>query len=396
MSIISAKTVGLLLVAAVAASVLVVATQDISRRDSVAAVAKGVVADCSKVEGDRGPCYESAVPALYPGMSMPQLFDVVRTIRTLDPGYQFCHVLAHKLGERAIADDPNTWLAAIPSNPADGLCSNGFIHGVIVGRFDNAVLDDATIDAYTPDFARACEPKSGWQPSALDQAMCYHGMGHLFDFITNAKISKALGLCQIVAQSPTGDFRQVCLEGVFMQFYQPLEPEDFALVDKLPLKLTKTSVRPFCNSFSAPEVRGACLREAWPLYMEEIKSGTGAGAFCSGQPDGTEERYCYQSISSIVGRLSLGAPAAASKACDRFPPKWQSTCYAFSAQAVLEERRSDTAGALAVCELGLPVVGTSCVEMLVDHARFIFGADTAARRSLCGQVPDFLKEKCNF
>jgi hypothetical protein len=395
MRILSSKIV-YVLVATLALGVFGIVMHTIGRSEGVAAVAKQIVAECSVDEGDHGPCYESAVPALYPGMGMTQLFDVVRKIRTLDPSYQFCHVLAHKLGERAIADDPNNWLAAIPINPTDGLCSNGFIHGVIVGRFDNAVLDDATIDAYTPDFARACEPHDGWQPSALDQAMCYHGMGHLFDFITNAKIPKALELCQTVAKSPTGDFRQVCLEGVFMQFYQPLEPEDYALVDKLPLKLTKNTVRPFCNSFTDPEVRGSCLRESWPLFREDIVSGTGAAAFCAGQPTVAEEEHCYQSASSIVGRLLLGQPDAVSSTCDNFPPKWQSTCYAFGAQAVLEERRSDLSGALAICELGVPVVGTSCIEMLVDHARFIFGADINTKRAFCALVPDYLKKKCNF
>jgi len=385
------------LIVAVAAVVAIYGTtRSIGESSMPTTMAKRIVAECATVQGDHGPCYETAVPALYPSMNMSQLFDVVRNIRTLDPSYQFCHVLAHKLGERAIADDPNTWLGAMPMNPPDGLCSNGFIHGVIVGRFDNAVLDDATIDAYTPDFARACESHDGWQPSALDQAMCYHGMGHLFDFITNAKIGKALELCQAVAQSPTGDFRQVCLEGVFMQFYQPLEPEDFALVDKLPLKLTKTSVRSFCNSFTAPEVRGACLRESWPLFKDEIKSGLGAADFCAGQPNTTEETHCYESVSSIVGRLSLGTPDAVARACGNVPPKWQSLCYAFSAQAVLEESRNDASGALVVCKLGEPVVGTSCVETLVQRARFIFGADVAARRSFCALVPDFLKEQCNF
>lgn len=371
-----------------------VAVQFVGRADAVSAAAKQVVADCAKDAGDHGPCYESAVPALYPEFTMPQLFSVVRTIRTLDPSYQFCHVLAHKLGERAVAEDPDNWLAAISVNPNDGLCSNGFIHGVIVGRFDNAILDDATIDKYTPDFAIACEPHNGWQPSALDQAMCYHGMGHLFDFITNAKISKALELCQTVAQSKTGDFRQVCLEGVFMQFYQPLEPEDYALVERLPIKLTQTTVRPFCNSFAGAKVRGACLRESWPLFREEIKSGTGAAAFCAGQPDAAEEQRCYESASSVVGRLLLGAPAEVSNACDNFPPKWQSTCYAFSAQAVLEEARTDAAGALEVCTFGEPVVGSSCVAHLADRARFIFGADRAAQRAFCTLVPTYLKTQC--
>src|SRR3989344_3814855 len=187
-----------------------------------------IVHDCAQAR-DRSACYEAEVPTLYPQLSVAQVFDIVREIRREDPSYQFCHVLAHKIGERVVAEDPERWIDAIPLNPPDGLCSNGFIHGVVGGRFRAEVLDDETLEKLIPDFSRACEPRKGWQPSSLDQAICYHGIGHLYMFVTDADIPKALSLCERTARGsdPERDFRRVCREGVFMQIYQPLEPDDY-------------------------------------------------------------------------------------------------------------------------------------------------------------------------
>src|SRR6185436_1897936 len=91
--------------------------------------AKAAVSQCSG-EGDHAACYESVIPALYPKLSVAEIFNVVREVRREDQTYQFCHVLAHKIGERVVAEDPSKWVDAIPLNPADGLCSNGFVHGV--------------------------------------------------------------------------------------------------------------------------------------------------------------------------------------------------------------------------------------------------------------------------
>ncbi len=303
-------------------------------------------------------------------------------------------MLAHKIGTRVVAEDPSKWLDAIPQNPTDGLCSNGFIHGVIVGRFSSATLDDATINKYLPDFAIACEPRESWHPSRLDQAMCYHGMGHLFDFITSADLPKALSLCNRVANSPTGDYRQVCVEGVFMQIYQPLEPDDFALIRHLQVKPTAQNVRSFCASFKDPQFVGACLRESWPFFKDAILQGTGAEAFCSGQPDASQTSRCYESISSIVGRQTLGSVDKTILACNNFPAAQQSTCYSASAGAILEEGRGDATAAIALCKAGEPVIGQTCIQDLVQRSQFIFGAHSKDRDAFCKLVPSSLKTIC--
>ncbi len=357
----------------------------------VGTLAKNIVAECAKSGGDHSPCYESVIPALYPKLDVADVFGVVRAVRREDPSYQFCHVLAHKIGERVVAEDPSKWVDAIPLNPPDGLCSNGFVHGVIGGRFRAEVLSDTQITALLPDFTRACAPRPGWSPSELDRAICYHGTGHLYDFITNADIPKALSLC---AQTTPEGYRRVCIEGVFMQIYQPLEPDDFALIAQMEVKPSTTTVRTYCGAYSgSPEAEGACLRESWPYFSAGIKDGTGVAAFCSGQPDKERTDDCYQSVSSLVGRMSLDDPKKATAACGNFPGERQLTCFGYSAEAVLEEDRTNAQKAVALCTSS-GSLEEPCEEYLISHANFLFGGNKQQLDAFCAALPGSLPALC--
>jgi hypothetical protein len=314
-----------------------------------AQVAHDVVAECAHDAPTMAACYEQEVPNLYPKLSLPAVFDVVRDIRAEDKTYQFCHVLAHKLGERLVAEDPDKWLDLIPLNPRDGLCSNGFVHGVIGGRFRAEVLSDATLEKVLPDFSLACEAHSGWTPTSFDRANCYHSMGHLFVFITDADIDKAFSLCE---RAVPEDTRRMCVQGVFMQIYQPLEPDDFLLIEKMQDKPATTTVRQYCAGFSKnPLYQGSCLEESWPFFRTSVVDGTGVKAYCSGYPNKEEENYCYLGVSSIVGRMQLSNPDAAISACNNFPQERQATCFGFAAQAQIEESHSAGQKAVAICQL---------------------------------------------
>lgn len=351
------------------------------------ALAESIVEKCSK-EMDHSRCYEREVPKLYPSYSIPELFELIREIRRLDPSYQFCHVLAHKLGEDAVAEDPSRWLDVIPMNPRDGMCSNGFIHGVIVGRFRNDTLDNVTLEKTIPDFARACEPRANWSPSSLDQAICYHGMGHLFMFITSADMRLSLDTCARITQGPTGDFSRVCREGVFMQTYQPLEPDDFALLELLPEKPTKENYRHLCAAYTNDAEEGACLREAWPFFRTEILEGTGAISFCARQPNKDEEAMCFESASTIIGRQLLGNDEKASAACNALPQKWQSICYIAAAQALLEEDRSSGSRSVSFCMRASEAIADICIKTLASRAHWIF-ADSPDKERFCSVLPRY-------
>ncbi len=360
-----------------------------SRGGSADALAQKISTACRNA-ADAAKCYEQEVPTLYPRHAVSEVFDVVREIRHNDPSYQFCHVLAHRLGERVVAEDPDHWIDAIPLNPPDGLCSNGFIHGVVGGRFRAEVLDDETVRAFIPDFARACEARDSWRPSDLDRAICYHGMGHLYTFITDADIPKALDICD---KTTPGDMHRVCIEGVFMQIYQPLEPDDFLMLERMDDRPSTTTVRRYCAHFDDDRYEGACLRESWPYFKDEILSGEGAERFCSGQPSFEETRACFDSISSIVGRMSLNEPNNAVRACGKFPSSFKETCFAATAQAVLEENRSDSEAAIGICK-SAGAQERPCVEALLLRAGFVFGSDTKRYTDFCRRLPDDLRSQC--
>lgn len=359
-----------------------------SQRD--ASEARRVVSLCEDAN-DKTACYEREIPPLLDALSVPDVFSVVREVRARDPEYQFCHVLAHKIGERVVAEDPARWADAIPLNPSDGLCSNGFIHGVVGGRFRAEVLEPEAIQALVPEFSAACEPRPHWRPSDLDRAICYHGLGHLYIFITDANVRSALDVC---ADTTPDSMRRVCIEGVFMQLYQPLEPDDFEMLKRLPVALTRETVPDFCGGFPEPEYEGACLRERWPLYADEIRSGEGVEAFCAVQPNEEERLKCYEAATAIIGRMSLNAPESAARACDVLPAERRALCYISVSRAVLEENRDAPDSALALCARADPEIANACVRALAEQARFIFGENKAQRAALCARMEAPYRAAC--
>lgn len=360
-------------------------------------LARDIVARCAE-EIPHAKCYEREMPALLTRLALPEVFEVIRHIRKQDPSYQFCHVLAHKIGEIVVAKDPDRWLDAIPYNPLDGLCSNGFIHGVISGRFSADVLDERTREQYVPDFSRACEPRGAWQPTQLDRAMCYHGLGHLYLFITDADIPKALDLCERTAAGadPKEDFRRVCREGVFMQIYQQLDPDDdFLVVERTSVRPTKKTVRQFCARFERDEYKGACLRESWPLFREEIMNGTGIAAFCADQPHAAEETACYESVFAIVGRLSLEKPEHIADVCGHVPEERAAMCWADTAATILEEDRHAFEHAIDLCNSAPERYQTPCLETLAERTSFIFG-NTPDATHFCAMLPEYVRTMCRL
>lgn len=382
------RSSGNTLLVAAGAIVVVGAIAALSASSGGSVRAESIVEKCAHT-AYKPVCYESEVPMLYPTLSVPEIFDVVRRVRQLDPSFQFCHVLAHKVGQRVVAEDPEKWLEAIPLNPSDGLCSNGFIHGVIGGRFRSDVLDSATIEKLVSDFSRACERRENWQPSDLDRAICYHGMGHVFTFITDADIPRALSLC---ARTVPLDHQRMCIEGVFMQIYQPLEPDDYALIARMPLKPSTTTVRQYCGRFEDPSFEGACLRESWPFFRKGILDGTGVEEFCSGQPNTQETDNCYQTATALIGRMHLDEPKKAIAACKKIPAARQSDCFAVIAQAVLEEDRANLTRAVQLCNVA--PVSEYCIRSLIARSRFIFGTSSPELMRFCGILGERFRKEC--
>ena len=178
-----------------------------------------------------------------------------------------------------------------------------------------------------------------------------------------------------------------------MQIYQPLEPDDFLLIERMPLKPSTTTVRQFCSMFERDEYEGACLRESWPFSREAIMSGSGVERFCSGHPNDSEETACYETAFSILGRQSLGNPDKAARACAAVPESRRDMCFSRVALAIVEEDKSAGERAVSFCAAAGPSED-SCLGFLAQTAGHNFGSNIAGRRAFCNAFEASWRERC--
>lgn len=363
---------------------------------SIEAYAQEMVERCADAPY-RPTCYETEVPKLVSDLPTEEIFNVVRQIRRDDPEYLYCHVLAHELGRYEVSLDPDNWLDVVAKGPTDGLCSNGFAHGAIVTRFNDEDLSPQEYQAALEDLAIACEEREGWNPTDLTKAICYHGIGHVLIHMTLADVTESLVGCEFIGLKKDGhDYRQLCTEGVYMQLFQPLEPEDYALVDMLPFVPTKDTLTQFCTHNSQNDAQyGACWREAWPLFGTDIYTSDGALAYCSVLSEAQDQDMCFISVFTINGRHNLGEPEKMAAVCNGMPEQYKGSCFARGANAFPEEDPELVEEGVAMCgEANTPQAQDECYEFMARVASFNFHPDSQAFEALCTSLPSKFESIC--
>lgn len=362
----------------------------------VDAYARQVVAFC-KDEPYRPTCYETEVPKLSTTLSSQEVFDVIRLIKQYDSEYVFCHVLAHQLGEYQVSLDPNNWLDVIARAPADGLCSNGFTHGAVLARFNDEILTPKEFEYALKDFSIACEARTGWNPTDLMKAICYHGLGHVLVHITEADMNASLDACEVISLKDDGrDYRKVCTEGVYMQLFQPLEPEDYALIDQLPVAPTRENIKDFCTSNSNTDDQfGTCWREAWPMFYDELFTVDGVMNYCSVLSESQNKNDCFITAFTINGRHHLGQPDKMAQLCNAVPDEYQGMCFARGANAFPEEDANLISGAIDMCSRATSkTAGDECYGFLANTAAFNFHPDSDSFEEMCASLPSKWENRC--
>jgi hypothetical protein len=330
--------------------------EQVETRVSYAAYASDIVARCAD-SSYKPTCYDDEIPKLMDTLSMEQAFEVTRAVQEMDRSYTYCHVLGHKLSAIETAKDPSKWKDVITRSP-HGLCSNGSIHGAFQERFRRESLSDEEIVQLKPELMDVCEPRGGWKPTGLEQGSCYHALGHLTMYITDGTIERATALCGDIALQDGGkrDYRQLCYDGSFMQIFQPLEPDDFALVKgKQP---TKEQLPKFCGKFTGL-LRGPCWNEGWPLFRDTIMTASGLDAYCSkqfltAQPDIDR---CYNALVYVVtAQMQLRVDKVGAFCNGLAKENYKGRCFANGAGRMVETdyRNVDIAAALCAGAAGAP------------------------------------------
>lgn len=342
-------------------------------------------------------CYDVEIPKLMSVLSMEEAFAVTRLVQEKDKKYLYCHVLGHNVSYRETSRDLSKWKDVVARCPTT-FCNNGCQHGAIMRRFNAESLDDAQIAQVKPDLMVVCEPRGTWSPTEVERSMCYHALGHLNMFITKADINKSIGLCTEIGVKADGrNYIQTCTQGVMMSIYQPLEPEDFALVKNI--TPTKDTVDVFCNKFTG-EAWYACHSESWPLFMEEISRPDGLMKFCQYASDAVGREKCVSTamniltVNMVVNKDDqLGDLRAF---CTQLPAPYNGQCFAYAAFRLVQIDPRYTKTAMSVCSLAQEArVGDVCYAYLMGHATHSFHPASSEAQAFCAEFPQPWKEKCD-
>ncbi len=338
-------------------------------------------------------CYEEHVPRLVDrGLSMERTFAIVRLIQDIDSGYQSCHGLAHRITEREVAKDPSKWKDVVVRSPA-GICGSGAMHGAFQERFREDSYPDASVSEMQSMLSGVCEPRDEWNPTYLDRSSCMHGMGHLLLFVTDADVKKSAALCDVLAKSSVYDFRQTCLDGVFMQLYQPLEPEDEMLIHAIAPEAKQT--KKFCAQFSGLTYN-VCVKESWPAVPGSADTSAGFEALCAQTTHRNAQIACASGLMyPVIENLHYDVPRVASFCKGIVDTGIRDICWARTASKFVWADWGNVPIALNICNAIVPEESKeACWEELESYAVQGMKNDSPQKKALCEGMPEPWRTSC--
>ena len=292
---------------------------------------------CAKQTYPRS-CYDTEIPKLMDqGLTMQQSFAVLSRVVTLTEHtpspYYFCHIPAHEIAAKEVAKDPAKWASIISQCPA-GQCSNGCLHGAFQERFRNDTMSDKEIQDIVPALKQICSAHEGKDFTPLEVTSCHHALGHLTMYIAGGNVTRATNVCDMIVPADKDLYRRTCYEGAFMQLYQPLEPEDVALVQDV-APHTALKALTFCRQFTDGRL-SACNVESWPLSLAQVQTPQGLQSFCSLTPTPKWIQRCYNDLFYILTAKASFKPETMAPFCQALPKNRMAQCFANAASASIE------------------------------------------------------------
>jgi hypothetical protein len=356
-------------------------------------LADQILKDCSYSDYKAG-CYENEIPSLLDkpyNLKMEEAFQVVKLVQNQDQTFPFCHVLGHKIAAKETHKDLSRWKEVISKCPS-GVCSNGCAHGAFQERFRAESLSLEQVEKIKPELEIICRARDAWKPSGIEQGSCYHALGHLLTYMTNANLLKSVELCRELAISENRtDFTKVCFDGVFMQIFQPIEPEDFALVKNITPALP--NVKAFCAPFDTT-AQASCWNESWPLQINELKQPDKLVEFCSYLKGGDQQR-CFSTMFYIMPIQFQFDMQKLTRYCSQMPQENKGECFAQVSQRLVQTDYDNIDKAISFCNSSLPYdPQENCFSLLASQASFNFLPGSPEYQTMCNSLPPKWKERC--
>ncbi len=382
-----------LVVLSLAGIVIVLATI-LLRRGSTLGIEETarLILETCREEGHKPSCYDREIPKVLDYLTMEEAFAVTAEVQNADSGYGYCHILGHNISAIETKKNPDAWKDVVSRCPS-GVCSNGCIHGAFQERFRSDVVTSETeFEQLLAELDDVCEARENWSPTDTERGSCYHALGHLLMLATGADIQQSLRGCDTAARmrnnlNPT----QLCYDGAFMQIFQPLEPEDFALIAGK--EITDTAQhKAFCAQFSGKQ-RGSCWTEGWPLHLDDISTGAGLTAFCDHLTD-DEKTRCYRSIVYAVFPLMQLKEELMISYCSSIPDSYQAQCFGDAASRLLEIDWHNIERAVGLCALAHPMLQQDCYNSLSQMAGYNFPDGSDEQMRLCAALPLPWSQQC--
>lgn len=365
-----------------------------SSQARITEVAEHVFSACQSARY-RPTCYEEKIPTyMEKELSMEEAFEVARLLQRRDPQFVYCHVLGHKLAAVETAKDPAKWKDVAARSPV-GLCSYGGIHGAFQERFRSEWLEPAQYGTFIDEVFDVCNPREGWNPTGVEQASCMHAMGHLTMFVSNGSVADALSLCaDITGKARSPQHLPLCFDGVFMQVFQPLEPEDIALVESFRPK-SEAEAKRFCSAYTGQQ-RSSCTSERWPYSSERIERDAHALAeYCAEAAGAGDENFCFVKMVNLMTARKQFSPENMTAYCAPLSGWRRESCVTNATSRMLENDLSRASDALSMCSTAQNQdVADACYEHLSRMIPYSIPNDTEQFRALCTSLPSPYDAQC--
>jgi hypothetical protein len=335
-------------------------------------------------------CYEDKIPALMDsGVSMESAFAIARLVQDMDPRYRYCHVLAHAISAKETARDLTKWKEVIVRAPP-GVCGNGALHGAFQERFRRESMPEASVEEIHAELDGVCDARAEWAPTLIERSSCFHGLGHLSMYITDADMRKSIALCEAATGEGEG-FLRTCLDGLFMQIFQPLEPEDEGLVENI--VPTKEERLMFCNQFSSFAYT-SCIKESWPLLRDEIVTPTGFLSICKTLHDPKEYQYCESGTVYVVFGMLEYDVKRMMPLCESLPESSATVCVSRAAVRFMETDWRYIPEAISVCTNASPKIQSACWDDVILYGSQSLKRGSEEAQNLCVAMPLEWRTRC--
>lgn len=339
-------------------------------------------------------CYDKEIPKITASLSMEEAFKVLRIVQEKDGQYWYCHVVSHELAQQETKKDLNKWKDVVARCPVS-MCSNGCIHGAFQERFRSEELAPNQLEAFEDEVADVCEKKEDWSENGQEKFSCYHALGHLLIYATGADIAQSTRICEGIGnRNQRPNFIQSCYDGAFMQIFQPLEPEDEALVAKI--KPTKEGLPAFCEKYGREGSRlASCWSEGWPLYFKKITDPKPAADFCNLLPEGSGRKRCYAGIFFAMAVHVNFDQKKMVDFCNNIYSEAQSDCFSTSAFRLISTDNRLSKESVSLCEQSLSSkVREGCFSNLLLKVQFVFHPHSRELGVFCDSLPGSWSTRC--